>query len=212
MSQPANTRLSSVARKFIMGVTGLLLIGFLLTHLAGNLQLYLGKEAFNAYSHFLHSIHGFVMVELGLAAIFLIHIWMAISLTMENRKARPIGYAKRVEQVTLSSRIMPYTGLVVLVFLVVHIITVRFGDIEGHVDGVFGVVKDVLSNPLMAVLYLAGVIFLAPHLRHGIHSSVRSLGLSNPRYLTALTHLSTLVAAVLTVGFASMPLWALMTR
>lgn len=211
MSQTAGTRLSSVARKAIMGITGLFLIGFVVTHLAGNLQIFLGMEAINAYSHFLHSIHGFIFVELGLAAITLIHIWMGISLTLDNRKARPVAYEKRVEQVTLASRIMPYTGLVVLVFLLVHVATVRFApNLETHPQQLYGVLTDLFKNPLMTLLYVAGVIFLGPHLRHGIHSSVRSLGLSNQKYLDILWKASTGIAVLLTIGFASIPLWVLL--
>lgn len=208
MSQTAGTRLSSVARKAIMGITGLGLIGFVITHLAGNLQYFLGEEVLNAYSHFLHSIHGFVMVELGLGAMILVHAWMAISLTMDNRKARPVAYEKRVEQVTLSSRIMPYTGLVVLAFILVHVATVRFAP-NLEADGVFKVLTDLLKNPIMALLYVAGVVFMGPHLRHGIHSSVRSLGLSNQKYLDMLWKASTAIAAVLSIGFASIPLYIL---
>jgi succinate dehydrogenase / fumarate reductase cytochrome b subunit len=195
-----------------MGVTGLLLIGFLITHLIGNLLIYVSPEAYNAYGASLHAIHGFVAVELGLAAVFIIHIWMAISLTLQNRAARPVGYTEKKRESTLSSQTMIVSGLIILAFLIVHVNGLRFGPVETHPMGEYGVTIDIFRNPVLVLLYVVGVLLLSPHLRHGIQSSLRSVGLSNNRYLVVIDKISIALAAILTIGFVSIPVVMFLTK
>lgn len=210
MSQPANRLLSSVARKLIMGVTGLMLIGFIVVHMVGNLQIFMGKAAFDAYAENLHKVPGFPVIELGLLAIFVVHIATAISLVLDNRKARPVQYEQRVEQVTWASRMMAASGILVLFFLVVHMKTLRFGEVDRV--GAFQATVDVLKNPLFSLIYLVGVILMMPHLRHGIHSCFRSLGLTHEGHLKKLEQAASAIALLVTVGFASIPVWVLVTK
>ncbi|MFM7201909.1 MAG: succinate dehydrogenase cytochrome b subunit [Myxococcota bacterium] len=212
MSQTASARLSSVARKLIMGVTGLALIGFVVTHLAGNLNFFAGKEAFNKYADALHSIPGFPLIELSLAAIFVVHIVTALSLIRDNAKARPQDYAVQKHQTTLSARLMPVSGIMVLVFLFVHMATIRARRGAEHMDGPFGIVGDALTHPVWAPIYVVGSLMLIPHLRHGIHSSLRSLGMTQKDTLAKIEKLSLVIAVVVCGGFASLPLFALMNR
>ncbi len=190
-----------------MGLTGLMLIGYLVAHLAGNVLIFQGQEAFNAYAAGLHSIHGFVLIELALALVFIVHIWTAISLTIDNRKARPVGYQVKKRQSPLSALIMIWSGLIVLAFLAVHVVGLRFGPIDTHPAGVFGVMTDQLTNPIIMVIYVLGVVLLAPHLKHGIQSSLRSVGLSHDGYLKMVNSISIALATVLTIGFAVIPLY-----
>ena len=211
MSAPG--KFSSVGRKLVMGATGLMLIGFVITHLLGNLNLYRGQVAFNEYGENLHKLPGFQLIELGLIAGLLLHILTALSLIRDNRAARPIQYT--VEQPmakTWASRFMPASGIIVLAFLVVHIKTIKFGDPSAYQTGDFGLVMDVISNPLLGGIYLLGILLLGPHLRHGIQSCFRSLGLTDPRWLGHLDKVAIAIAAAVTVGFASLPVWAIVTK
>lgn len=121
---------SSIVKKQIMGVTGLMLCGFLLTHMAGNFLIFVGPDAFNLYAHKLTSNPLIYVAEAILAGIFLTHIGLAIKLTIENKQARPDSYFVKVKTgrgATFASSTMPLTGLLILVFLVWHIVNLKFG-------------------------------------------------------------------------------------
>lgn len=202
---------STVGKKVIAGVTGAMLIGFVVMHLLGNFLLFAGEDAFNAYAAGLESIPGFPLIELSLVAIFLIHIGATVSLVMANRKARPVGYDKAAAPKKMSSGWMIISGSIVLVFLVTHLLNIRFND--DRLDpamGVFKVTMDTLSNPIFAGLYIVGVILLGFHLRHGIHSFLRTLGYSDAERLPAIEKVAAAVSALITLGFVSLPIYALL--
>lgn len=221
---------STVGKKYIMGGTGLLLVGFLFAHLGGNLLVYVSPEAINTYATALHATEPFLLVmELGLAAIFVVHIACAISLWRENRAARDVSYAKTQSKqprgiLRSAPRMwMMLSGTIALSFLILHMLDMRFGlrpAIDGFVypDGfhnhstpehptvdIYARIVSILQTPLSAILYTAGVIFIGFHLSHGFQSSFRSLGFAHRWYTPILMRLGNAIAVVLTVGFASIP-------
>ena len=188
--------LNSVVKKQIMGVTGLLLCGFVLTHLLGNLTLLIGPDAFNKYGHTLTSNPLIYVAEAGLLAIFVAHIVFAIKLIIENKRARPVPYAYARKNsgrgATFASSTMPITGIIALVFLVVHINGLKFGThYETEVGGI--VMRDMykttieyFQDPLHVLFYLFAVISLGIHVSHGFWSAFQSLGLNHPKYMPKL--------------------------
>jgi succinate dehydrogenase / fumarate reductase cytochrome b subunit len=198
-----------------MGITGLLLCGFLLTHLAGNLLIFVGPEAFNKYSHALISNKAIYIAEAILAAIFLSHIGLAIKLTMENKAARPEGYYMRKHSgrgSTFASSTMPYTGMIGFVFLVLHILGIKFGAYyEATYDGV--VIRDVyrttielFQNPANIAFYVLAVVALGIHVSHGFWSAFQSLGFNHPKYMPKIKLVSKLFGLLVAVGFGALPI------
>ena len=192
---------SSIGRKFFMAVTGLVLFGFVTGHLVGNLQIFLPPEKINAYGHMLESLGAALwLVRAFLLLCVVIHVWLAIQLTLENRAARPQGYGvEHVNRATLASRIMARTGFVVLAFILFHLAhyTLRLGHPEWSeptftlISGIK--VRDIhtmmvqgFSNGLVSAFYILAVGVLSYHLAHGISSMLQTLGLKNERWTTGL--------------------------
>lgn len=211
---------SSVAKKFLNAITGIGLFLFVVIHLSENLLLLTGNpDDYNRWTHFLKSFGPLlILIELGLAAFFLAHIWSALIVYRDKLKARPSGYslyrsAGWTSRQTLSSQTMVYTGLVLLAFVIWHVITFRFGPYyETTVDGVtmrdlHKLVVEVFSNPVNVALYAAVMIFLGFHLRHGFWSALQSLGAYHPRWTPVWYSGGVLVALVLALGFIVIPLW-----
>lgn len=200
---------STVGKKVVVGVSGLMLVGFVVTHLLGNLALFAGEETFNAYSESLTSLPGFIFVELGLAGIFVIHILTTISLVRQNSAARPQKYKNQAAPTRFGSAWMIISGVVTLTFLIVHLVNIRFADIAGHAHGVYGVTMDTLQNPVFALLYMAGVVFIGFHLSHGIQSMFRTLGVQSKEKLAQIELAAKAIAVVLSLGFLSLPIYAM---
>jgi succinate dehydrogenase / fumarate reductase cytochrome b subunit len=212
---------SSVGKKFISGATGLALSIFIVIHLAGNMLLFVGEEVFNAYAHFLESlVHGwFIYVfEAGLLAILLLHIISGVAVLLDKWRARPTGYrvtgnAGGPSKKTISSRTMIITGLIILVFLPIHVIMFKFGATEtveaegAMVRNLFGLVAVDFIDPLIAFGYAAVMIVLGFHLRHGIWSAFQSLGLTNDNLMPKFTAASVVLGVVLAAGFLILPLY-----
>lgn len=192
---------SSIGRKFLMAATGLVLVGFVAGHLVGNLQIFLPPEKINRYGHLLESLGaGLWAIRLFLLACVVIHIWIAIQLTLENRAARGTAYAaEKVNRATLASRIMARTGIVVLAFLVFHLahFTVRAGNPEWSVasyalaDGtmvrdVHKMVVEGFQNGWVSAFYVVAVGLLSYHLAHGLVSMFQTLGLKNENWTRGL--------------------------
>lgn len=204
---------SSLGRKVVMAATGLLLTGFLLAHLAGNFTLFADKDgkAFIDYAQKLHDLGPLLVVaELGLVALFGIHIAMAIRLTTTNREARPQRYAVRQTkgESTPASASMAVTGAVVLGFLVVHLATMRFaGGLKAlKADDLHTEVTDVLGSPVIALIYLVGSLVVGIHLAHGFQSVFQSLGVNHPRVAKIAKPLGWGLALLFAIGFASFPI------
>jgi len=193
--------LSSIGRKFLMAFTGLVLFGFVTGHLIGNLQIFLPPEKINAYAHMLESLGAALwVIRAFLLLCLLVHVWLAIQLTLENRAARPQAYGvEHVNRATLASRIMARTGFVVLAFVPFHLAhyTLRIGH-PGWSEHTYQLangplVRDVynmmvvgFAHPLVSGFYVLAVGILAYHLSHGIVSSVQTLGLKSEKWTRQL--------------------------
>ncbi len=215
---------STVGKKFMMAVTGLALVLFITLHLLGNLTLYSGNpNTFNLYSHKLESF-GVILyvIEVLLAAAFLFHMLYAVAVTLQKWAARPTKYYKSrtagdPSHMTLSSKTMIWTGLIIIVFTVIHVITFKYGPgiKQGMVTTINGVemrdlrtlVINTFQNAWMVVWYVFVMILLFFHLRHGFWSAFQSLGWNNPRVSPALTTIGVVLAILLGAGFLSIPVY-----
>jgi succinate dehydrogenase / fumarate reductase, cytochrome b subunit len=202
---------SSIGKKQLMAATGLGFCGFLSVHLAGNLTMYGGAAVLNAYAHTLHLLGpGIIAFELGLLGLAGIHISMATILYLRNLSARPSRYTGKKSEGgrTVSSATMPYTGLLILLFLIVHLAQFRFVNLE--TTTLATVVARVLTRPAFAALYLALMIIVALHVRHGFWSAFQTMGLNHPKYMPAIKAVSVIFALVVAGGFGSIPLLVVM--
>lgn len=212
--------LSSVGKKVLMAATGLLLCGFLVVHLAGNLLLYQSESIYNEYAHGIHAEKmavPLVIAEVGLLVLFVIHLGLAWRLTRENQEARPVEYAmaqSKRDHGTAAyppSTVMGITGLIVLLFILLHLIDFKFEwRIDVHNKDPFTKAMLLLQNPITCIVYVVGSIVLGYHLVHGVESAFQSLGLNHPKYQPLIRFVSVVFACVIGIGFASFPLWAIM--
>ncbi len=208
---------SSVGSKILIGLTGLLLFGFLVSHLLGNLTLLLGPTAFNAYAYKLESLVPVLyLAEAGLVAIFLVHVVKTMLFTRRNSAARPARYQEKhraghTSRKTLSSTTMAVTGLFILFFVIVHVRTFKFGTwytdpLTGHRD-LYRLVDEIYQNPLYVGFYVAAMVLIGMHLNHGISSAAHSLGWTNQRYARTLVLGGRVLAVIIAGGFAVLPLY-----
>jgi len=203
---------SSVGQKVFMAISGAMLSLFLLVHGVGNSMTFFGSDAFNSYAAKLHSLGILVpLFELCLLAVFMLHIFLGLTLFLQNNQARPVRYQEEKSSGgrTLGSRTMPYTGVVILIFIVVHLVNFHFTD---HSIPISDIVKNVLRQPLYAFFYMSAMGVLALHISHGFWSLFQSLGLNHPRYNAAL-RIGTLGAALLLAAvFILIPLCTLLIK
>lgn len=203
---------SSVGQKILMAVSGAMLSFFLLVHGIGNSMTFFGSEAFNAYAEKLHSLGVLVpLFELGLLAVFLLHIFLGLTLFLQNNQARPVRY--QVEKSsggrTPGSRTMPYTGVVILIFLMVHLVNFHFTE---HSIPISAIVRNVLRQPIYALFYISALAVLALHISHGFWSLFQSLGLNHPKYTATLRNGTLGAALLLSAVFILIPLCTLLIK
>lgn len=205
--------LSSVAKKFWMGLTGIFLCLFIAFHLTANLLFFLGPRAFNGFSSALEKIPVLAVLELGLAAIFVLHILLGIVLYFDNRGARGDRYAvygtKRGGVSTTVSKTMIFSGVIVMVYIVLHIRVFVFGEVpeyQGHAN-YYGLNLEVFRNLGYSLWYVFGVAVLGFHISHGFQSAFRSLGVNHRIYTPAIEWVSRVAGVVVGFGFASIPLY-----
>lgn len=210
-----NALASSIGRKAVMAVTGLALVAFLVEHLYGNLKLvplFVGADGtdFEAYREHLHSWGWLLKVgEIGLFALFLVHIFLALRLTLENREARKERYVVRNDRgaKTFGSASMFYTGALILGYLIWHLLDFRFNG-EYH-EAPAAVVAEELSEPGHGVIYMLASLVVGLHLSHGFKSAFQSLGASHPRWTPLFTAAGWALAVVFALGFACIPAYYL---
>jgi succinate dehydrogenase / fumarate reductase, cytochrome b subunit len=206
---------SLITTKFIIGVTGVLLFAYLILHIAGNLMVFLGRETFNNYSHALISNPLVVPVEIGLVIVFLIHLFKAVRMTFQNQSARPVKYAKKTwaggeSQKSLASSSMILTGLAILIFVPIHVMTFKYGafyDVGGGVRDLYRMEVENFSSPLAVLFYVVMMIVVGLHLWHGVASSFQSLGLNGPRFTPLIRKIGKVSAVVIAGGFIVITLW-----
>jgi succinate dehydrogenase / fumarate reductase cytochrome b subunit len=212
MTRIGNALASSVGKKVVLGATGLLLVLFLVEHLHGNLKLYEDREG-QAFGEYVSFLQGFgpllLLAELGLAALFLAHVYLALRLTLENLQARRTRYVIRNNRgaSTLASLSMFYSGALLLGYLLKHLYDFRF-DRRFFAEPAATVART-LSQPGHALVYLAAAALLGLHLSHGFRSAFQSLGISHPRWNVWLERLGLLLALVFALGFGSFPIYYL---
>jgi len=203
---------SSIGGKVTMAITGLLLFGFVVAHLLGNLLLLGGPEAINAYAKGLHDLGPMLWVARGgLLVVFLLHVVTAIRLSRQNRAARPVAYVvESTMQANFASRSMVLSGLSLLVFVVYHLLHFTFGvtnaddfakkaaGADGH--DVHAMVTASFGNPAIAIAYAGFQLVLFLHLSHGIQSLAQTLGLHHGRFTPMIKTLSFVLAGVIAGG------------
>lgn len=204
---------STVGTKILIAATGLALFLFLCGHLAGNLLLFAGPDAFNHYSHALISNPLIYAVEAGLVGIFLLHVFNAVTNWWSNRGARTTRYemkewAGHTSRKSLASTTMIVTGVVTFVFVVLHLKTFKYGPWYETPDGMrdlYTLTIEIFRSPLYVAGYVVcmGLIFL--HLRHGLASTMQTLGVNHPRYNRYILMAGTWLAVIIGLGFAIIP-------
>ena len=208
MNWLTNTLWTSVGKKLMMAVTGLFFCVFLTLHLAGNLTIYAGKDAFNSYAQHLHSLGPLLtLAEWGLLLFAAIHICTGLLLFYQNYKARPARYAvnKRAGGRTLGSATMPYTGVILLLFVIYHLFNFHFVD-KTHTT-IFQIVSTAFSKPSYVVIYTFAMIVAAVHVSHGLWSAFQTLGVDHPKYTPFLRGLSIVFSLIVGIGFGFIPVY-----
>ena len=199
-----------------MGLTGLGLSAFVLSHMIGNLLILKSAEAYNRYSHALITNPLIYFAEAGLVALFLYHAVAGLNLAYHNRKARPQRYAVNPsgpKAASVASKSMAYSGSLVLVFLILHIATFKYGT---HYSATYNGVEmrdlhrlivEVFQQPGYIAWYLLSLLLLGVHLSHGLASTFQSMGLYHPRYQPVIKKIGWVYAIVVTAGFIVQPLY-----
>ncbi len=208
---------SPVGAKMLMALTGLMLTGFVLAHLSGNLLLYAGQEKFNAYADGLQALGLLLWVARGgLLTAFVLHLYLAIKLTIENKAARPVPYAHEATiQATFASRYMVHTGLLMFAFIVYHLAHFTFKVTSPEIASLtpgdaYSMVILGFSEPVVSGFYILAMAALATHLRHGVSSAFQSFGLYHGNLNVVTDKLGPIVAAIVFFGFSSIPVSVLM--
>jgi succinate dehydrogenase / fumarate reductase cytochrome b subunit len=212
---------SSLGKKYVMAISGLVMFLFVIGHLAGNLQIFLGPEAINRYGHFLQSNPELIWpARLFLLLMLALHIWSAVQLTLENRAARPAGYAQyRPVGSSYASRTMFMSGLIIFVFIIYHLLHftvevqsvnftgrnfVTLEDPQKRHD-IFSMMVYGFRNIWVSGFYILGMALLCLHLSHGVSSMFQSIGWKNKSYGPWLDKLARVVAVLIFAGYASIP-------
>ena len=206
---------SSVGKKAVMAVTGIIGVLFVIGHMVGNLQVFQGAERLNAYGHLLHGpLNELVWgARVVLLLALVLHVVAAYQLTMRNRAARPVEYATRTPQVsTLASRTLRWGGVLLLAFIVYHLLDLTIGTVNpAFVEGdVYANLLGSMRRPLIAVFYIVAMAALALHLYHGAWSSLRTLGVAQASVSPLKRRAAVIIAIVIAAGFAVVPLAVLL--
>ncbi len=206
----------SIGKKLLMSVTGVILLLYLVGHLLGNLQIFIGQNQLNAYAAFLHSLGPILwFVRVILLAALVVHVWMAIKLQTENWSARPIGYQKKVYvEAPLSSRTMIWTGIGVFLFVVYHILHLTMfvtnpeyadlHDVYGRHD-TYSMVVMGFQNYLISGIYIVSLAIVSYHVVHAARSIFQTWGWNNTRFERLLRAGSLIFAWLLFLGYLSIP-------
>jgi succinate dehydrogenase / fumarate reductase cytochrome b subunit len=211
---------SSVGTKLLIGVTGLALFLYLLIHIAGNLLVFFGPAVFNRYAYVMEANPLLPVIEIGLMLIVLTHVYKTIRMFLGNQQARPVGYTKKksagaTSRKTFASTTMIFSGLWLLVFMVIHTRAFRFAPEYPWPGGgrdLYRQEMENLSNPLMVGFYVLSMAVVGSHLWHGIASAFQSLGADHARWTPKLLVAGKLVAVLIAGAFMVIAVWAYLSQ
>jgi succinate dehydrogenase / fumarate reductase cytochrome b subunit len=207
---------STVGTKLLIGLTGLALFIYMILHLVGNALFFAGPETFNKYSHALISNPLIVPIEVGLLLIFLLHVYKAITNYFSNSAARPVDYAEKAyaghtSRKSVASSTMIFSGLLTLLFVMIHVKQFKYGawyEVASGSETVRDLARleiEVFRNPVWVAFYVVCTLVVGLHLRHGIASGFQSIGLDHPTYTRQLTTWGLLLAILIGGGLALIP-------
>lgn len=209
---------SAVGKKYVMAITGVMLVGFVVVHMVGNLKMYLGQEDFDHYGHFLRELLVPILprtvalwgLRIGLILAFVLHIHAAYSLTRINRAARTVKYQSKRDYIAanFASRTMRWTGVIFLAFLIWHLFDLTFTGTGYHYvrGNAYANVVGSLSRVPVAIFYIVANLALGVHLFHGAWSLFQSMGWNNPKFNGARRAFATGFAAIVVIGNVSFPI------
>jgi len=217
---------SSLGKKYVMAVSGFVMFLFVIGHLAGNLQIFLGPEAINKYGHFLQSNPELIWpARLFLLLMLVLHIWAAIRLSAENKSARPVGYADwKPAGSTYASRTMLMSGIIIFVFVIYHLLhftlqnqavnfvsdpqLANFRNLEDPAKrhDIFTMMVAGFNNIWVSAFYILGMALLCLHLSHGAGAMFQSIGWKNQAYGPILDKAARIVAGLIFLGYISIPI------
>ncbi len=206
----------TIGQKFVIGLSGLALCGFILMHMLGNLFIFQGEKAYNFYAHNLHQISFLKVFEIGLFAVFLIHIVFSIFINKKNLSARKISYfkvGKKEKKTFFMDRILVFQGVTLVFFLIWHLLTFKFGTYyEISYDGVsmrniYKLLVETFQKPIYVLGYCFALFILGFHLFHGFFASFKSLGFSHSKLTSFLKVISWIFSIGISLGFLSLPIY-----
>ena len=207
---------STNGKKVVMAVTGAMMFAFVVGHMLGNLQMFEAPEHINAYGHFLHNLGELLWLERGVMLLAItLHIIATFQLALRSKAARPIGYSRRQAiNSSYASRTMYWSGPIVLVFIIFHLLQFTAGYIHPHAQFVAG---DVYQNVVsgfqvwwVSAWYIFAICLLGLHLSHGLWSMFQSVGLAHPRISPYLRTAARAIAALIVLGYISIPISVLL--
>ncbi len=199
---------TSIGKKLLMAVTGLCFCCFLILHLAGNLTIYGGKDFFNAYAEHLHALGPLLVVaEWILLTLAVVHVLTGAILFYQNFRSRPIGYSvkKRAGGRTLGSATMPYTGFIILAFVIFHLLNFHFVDKSNTT--IYQIVSDAFADPVYVCMYIAAMIVVAVHVSHGFWSLFQTVGANHPKYMPLVMGAGIVFSLIVGIGFGFIPIY-----
>jgi succinate dehydrogenase cytochrome b subunit len=208
---------SSVGTKLLIGATGLALFLYLITHIAGNLMVFAGRDTFNNYSHMLLSNPLIPVIEIGLLGIFLLHIYKTVTMYLANLKARPVKYQQKKpagppSRKSFASSTMIFSGLWLLVFVVIHVKQFKYGaEYAAPGTGIrdlYRLEMENFSNPLLVAFYVLSMLVVGSHLWHGVSSAFQSAGADQPRWTPRIITAGKVMAVLIAGSFIVIALWA----
>jgi succinate dehydrogenase / fumarate reductase cytochrome b subunit len=200
---------STIGKKAIMAVTGLILFGFLVGHMLGNLQIFIGQETMD---HYAETLHGNPPLLWGVRILLLVsvglHIWAWLQLGAIKKAARPVGYVKAKPQTSVASRTMALTGPLIAAFVVLHLLHFTTGTIHPGKFVELHAYRNVIDGFTVpyALIYIAAMLLVRVHLAHGLWSMFQSVGFSHPRYTPMLKTFAAAFSWLLVAGFIAVPL------
>jgi len=221
MSQFTAALKSSIGSKVVMALTGLGLVLFVIVHMAGNLQMFVGQDGMNEYGVTLRKMPLLLWIaRIGLLGLAILHVIFSIRLTLANRAARPVRYKhEKTVQASRSSRVMIFSGLIILAFLIYHLLHFTLGvtdpksfalyDPQGRHD-VYNMVITGFKNPLISGGYILAMVLLFSHLGHGASSWMQSLGWNYPKYNGLIEKISPVISWLVCLGFVAIPIAVLL--